>query len=374
LNDLHKLVLESVNVGILSFGRDGKLLYLNPAAEDLLRGSSHALEGKHFKTLFHGSPEALRIARRALAENATVTAYDVELRLPPTSSSGLAENPPARIPVIMGASPLLGPAGENRGAVVSIKSAEILAKAGREELEAMSAEEIQMIAYGIAHEIKNPLGGILGAAQWILSREVSGEEHREGLRLIRREAERINGLVEKMLEMGKSPPPSRLVPLHPLLEEAEELLRSEARALGKEIAFELRADPSLPRVHAHPDTLFQAIVNILKNAVEAIGGKGTIAVEARMNVNLRWSRGRGRKRSFLEITISDDGPGMSEEDCRKALLPFYTTKPKGTGLGLVMVRQAVTRLGGHLEIKSVPGKGTTVKISLPVEPGKTPHE
>ncbi len=373
MNDILKLSLESVNVGILAFGPDGRLLYLNPAAEDILGGSSRALEGKHYRTLFRGSPAALRAARRALAENVTVTAYDVELRLP-HAPSGLGDAGPSPFPVILGASPLVGPEGENRGVVVSVKSAEILAKAGREERAAMSALEIQMIAYGIAHEIKNPLGGILGAAQWILRREASEEERREGVRLIQREAERINGLVEKMLEMGKSPPPPRPFPIHPLLAEAEELLRSEARALGKEIVFELRADPSLPPVSAHPDTVFQAIVNVLKNAVEAIERKGTIGIEARMNVNLRWSRGRGKKRAFLEIAVSDTGPGMSEEDCRKAVLPFYTTKPKGTGLGLVMVRQAVTRLGGALEIKSVPGAGTTVKISLPVEPGKKPPE
>jgi two-component system nitrogen regulation sensor histidine kinase GlnL len=231
---------------------------------------------------------------------------------------------------------------------------------------------MQMLAYGIAHEIKNPLGGILGAGQWILRREASEEERREGVRLILREAERINGLVEKMLEMGKSPPSPRPFPLPPLLKQAEELLRAEIRAQRKEIAFELRVDPSLPDVSGHSDTIFQAIVNILKNAVEAIDRKGIIRIDGRMNFSYRWSRGKGRKRTFLELTIADTGPGMSEEDARKALLPFYTTKPKGTGLGLVMARQAVTRHGGKLEIKSVRGAGTAVKISLPVDPGKKP--
>jgi signal transduction histidine kinase len=89
-----------------------------------------------------------------------------------------------------------------------------------------------------------------------------------------------------------------------------------------------------------------------------------------MNVNYRVARGRGRKRSFLEIEIADDGAGMTGEEVRKALLPFYTTKPKGTGLGLVMARQAVTRHGGKLEIRSARGAGTAVRISLPVDPGR----
>ncbi len=364
MNDLYQHTLESVNIGILVFDRAGKLVYLNPAAEEILQGSSQALRGRHYRTLFRGSLSAVRIARKALAENTAVTAFDVELRLP-HRDAGL---PP--LSVMIGASPLAGPAGENGGAVLSIKPAEILTMVEQEEQAAMSAEEMQMLAYGIAHEIKNPLGGILGAGQWILRRETSEEERGEGVRLILREAERINGLVEKMLEMGKAPPSSRPFRLLPLLQQAEELLRSEIRAQGKEISFDLRVDPSLPDVSGHPDTIFRAIVNILKNAVEAIARKGAIRIEGRMNVNYRWSRGKGRKRSFLELSISDTGPGMSEEDTRKALLPFYTTKPKGTGLGLVMARQAVTRHGGKLEIKSVRGTGTTVKISLPVDPGK----
>jgi two-component system nitrogen regulation sensor histidine kinase GlnL len=251
-----------------------------------------------------------------------------------------------------------------------MKPSDILTMVEQEEQAALSAAEMQMLAYGIAHEIKNPLGGILGAAQWILRNEASEAERGEGIRLIRREAERINGLVEKMLEMGKSAGVPRAFPLPPLLFEAEELIRSEVRAQGKEIVFERQVDPSLPDVHGQPDPIFRAIVNVLKNAVEAIRKKGTIRIDARLNVNFRVSRGRGRKRSFLEIVIADSGEGMTEEDVRKAFLPFYTTKPKGTGLGLVMARQAITRNGGKLEIKSVRGSGTTVKISLPVEPGK----
>jgi two-component system nitrogen regulation sensor histidine kinase GlnL len=176
--------------------------------------------------------------------------------------------------------------------------------------------------------------------------------------------------VEKMLEMGRPPPPPRRFELLPMLRQAEQLLLSETRSKGKEIAFEVRVDPSLPPVSGHPDTVYRALLNVMKNAVEAIAGAGTVRVAARMNVNYRLARGRGRKRSFLEIEIADSGTGMTEEELRKALLPFYTTKPRGMGLGLVMARQAVTQHGGKLEIRSARGAGTTVKISLPVDPGR----
>ncbi len=366
MNDLHRNALESINTGILVFDRAGKLLYMNPAAEEILRVSANAFRGRHYRTLFRGSPSAVRIARKTFSERTAVTGFDVELSLPGRDR----EAPPSTF--IIGAAPISGPSGEPSGAVLSILPAEILTMVEQEDQAATSAEEMQMLALGLAHEIKNPLGGILGAAQWLLRGNIPEKEREEGIRLVVREAGRINGLVEKMLEMGRSTPRPRPFPLLPLLREAGELLAAEARARGKEIAFELAADPSLPDLSGHRDMIFQAVVNILKNSVEAIDGKGTIRVGARMNFNYRWSRGRGKKQTFLEIFLSDTGPGMSEEEVRKALLPFFTTKPKGTGLGLVMARQAVTRHGGKLEINSVRGTGTTVKISLPVQSGKKP--
>lgn len=369
MSNLFQRTLESVNTGILAFDGTGRLVYVNPAAEEILHGSARVLAGKHYRTVFRGSPGAARILRKALEENAAVTGYDVELKIP-RRGRGTEYHPSTRFPVILGASPMPGPSGEANGAVLSIKPAEILTLVGQEERAAVSAEELQTLAYGIAHEIKNPLGGIRGAAQWMLREEASGAEREEGTQLILREAERINDLVEKMLEMGRTPPPPKPFPVLPVLREAEELMRAEVRARKKEVHFEIVTDPSLPDVSGHPDSVFRAIVNVLKNAVEAIPEKGTVRIHTRMNVNYRWGRGKGRMRSFVDIFIADDGTGMSEDEIRRAMLPFYTTKAKGTGLGLVMARQSISRYGGKMEIKSVRGSGTTVTISLPVHPGK----
>ena len=369
MTDLFQQTLESVNVGILAFDGRGRLVYINPAAEEILHGSSRVFVGKHYRTVFRGSPGPARILRKALEDNGAVTGYDVELRIPRRRQAADSQAQPL-LPVIIGASPMPGPAGEPNGAVLTIKPAEILSMVGQEERAAMSAEEMQTLAYGIAHEIKNPLGGIRGAAQWMLRGEASEGERREGTRLILRESERINGLVEKMLEMGRKPPPARPFPVFPILREAEDLMRADIRAQGKEIRFEIVADPSLPDVSGHPDTVFRAIVNVLKNAVEAIPEKGTVSIRTRMNVDFRFGRRKGKTRSFVDIFIADNGVGMSEEELRRAFLPFYTTKAKGTGLGLVMARQSVSRYGGKMEIKSVRGAGTTVTISLPIPPGK----
>ncbi len=246
MTDLLRRTLESVNIGIVVFDAAGKLAYINPAAEEILQGSSQSLAGKHYRTVFRGSPEAVRILRKTFESHTPVTGFDVELKRAAPAGSGVV------LPVMLGASPLAGDGGEPQGAVLSVKSSEILSLVGREEQAAFSAEGMQTLAYGIAHEIKNPLGGILGAAQWILRGEGPEEERVEGVRLILREARRINGLVEKMLEMGKKPPPPRPFALAPLVREAQQLLLSEARAQGKSVRFELRMDPSLPRSPATP--------------------------------------------------------------------------------------------------------------------------
>ncbi len=362
-------ILDSANIGILAFDGKGRLFYLNPAAEEILRGSLRALRGMHYRTLFSGSPGVARVVRKTLRENTPVSAFDAELR-PRGGAGGEPGGTGAAQPVIVGASPFAGPSGEPQGVVLSVKTAEILSLMEREERAQESVLGLQTISYGIAHEIKNPLGGILGAAQWLARGEGGAAERDEGIRLILREAGRINDLVEKMLEAGRVPPPPRRFAVFPVLQEAIALLSAEARAGGKTIAFDLAVDPSLPDVLGHPDTFFRAVVNVLKNAVEAIDRRGRIHVTAAINVNYRLVRGRGPKRSFLEVGVSDDGEGMGKEEVRKALLPFYTTKPKGTGLGLPLVRHAVLRQGGKLEIKSVRGKGTTVTISLPLDPGK----
>lgn len=303
-----------------------------------------------------------RILRRALTEGAEVTSFDAPFTAPFPGSRTRSDMQTA----IVGASPLSMPDGSASGAVLHIRTAGVLSRAVREEREAGNVEELQTLAWGLAHEIKNPLGGILGAAQWILRTGVPADEREEGIRLVLREAGRINALVEKMLEMGRTPPAPRPFSVLPLISDARALVMAEARNAGKEIAVELHLDPSLPDVSGHADSVYQAILNILLNASEAIPGKGVVEVHARMNANLKMRPARGRRRSLLEIVVTDDGPGMSAESARKALLPFFTTKPKGTGLGLALVRQTVTRHGGTVSISSEEGKGTTVSIQLPV--------
>jgi len=366
LSDLHETALESVDVGILVFGARGRLAYANPAAEEILQVSAQALLGRTARTLFRGCPAALALLRRAQREKAPLTAFDVTLRVPAVPSAASQKT----VTAVLGAAPLAGRGGGRGGLVVSLRSAEILGLVGRGEEAARSAEELQMLASGLAHEIRNPLGGIRGAAQWLLRGEGSPAERREGLELILRETARINGLVEKMLEASRTPAPSRPFSLLPILGDVARLLAAEARDRPR-VRVELAVDPSLPEAVGDGDTVFRALLNVARNALEAVGDEGTVRVEARLHLGYRFGAGRAGTRPFIEITVSDTGPGMTAEEVRKAVLPFYTTKPGGTGLGLVVARQAAARHGGRLEIRSTPGQGTAVTISLPAAPGRS---
>lgn len=362
---LPKQVLESIHLGVLVFGPDGRLVHMNPAGEEILRASAGSLLGRSVRTVLSASPGSATVVEQTLAEGKAVTAFDVRLSLPSPPREGEGG---ASVPAIAGASPLVSPRGNPAGAILYLMPVEILSMVEREEEARRSAAETEMLAYGLAHEIKNPLGGILGAAQWILREEATEGERDEGVRLVLREARRINELVEKMLDIGRTPPAPTAYDLLPLLRDAVELAGAEAKGAGKRIALELSVDPSLPPAAGDGETVYRVVVNLLKNALDAVADGGTIRVSARVSAALRVRKVKGRSRPSLEVAVSDDGAGMTEEEAAKAFLPFYTTKPRGTGLGLVMARQSVARQGGTLSIRSAPGKGTTVTITLPAGP------
>jgi len=204
LSDLLRQTLSRSNIGILVFDPAGKLAYINPAAERdparLLPGACRETFPDTVPGIAGGGPDR----RKAIEENTPVTGFDVALK-PVDRGQAVPRRGAASVPVMLGASPLSGPSGDPQGAVLSVKSSEILSLVGQEERAAVRAEEMQMLAYGIGPRDQESLGGILGAAQWILRGGGPDEDRAEGVRLILREARRINDLVEKMLEMGRPP-------------------------------------------------------------------------------------------------------------------------------------------------------------------------
>jgi two-component system nitrogen regulation sensor histidine kinase GlnL len=220
------------------------------------------------------------------------------------------------------------------------------------------------IAAGIAHEVKNPLGGIRGAAE-ILASRTNDAKSRETAELIVREVDRIRALVDDLLVFHQRDA-LRLASLniHRLLDEVLQLLSMDPLASG--VKLERSFDPSIPELRADPDRLIQVFLNLGRNALQALDGEGTLLVETRFALDQRLPSQRGASLPTVAISVADDGPGIEPEVFDRLSTPFFTTRAGGTGLGLAMSRHWVARHGGALRLESEPGRGTRARVFLPV--------
>jgi two-component system nitrogen regulation sensor histidine kinase GlnL len=217
----------------------------------------------------------------------------------------------------------------------------------------------------LAHEIKNPLAGITGAAQ-LLATGLSGEDL-ELTDLIVEESRRIVKLLEQVEQFGNVRPPElRPVNIHDVLDRAKQ---SAAVGFGAHMRFHEDYDPSLPRTMADADQLLQVFLNLLKNACEAAGREGgTIRLHTFYEPSLRLRRKDGAKaRLPLQIEVIDDGPGIPADIAADMFEPFVSGHENGTGLGLALVSKLLADIGGWISVESVPGR-TVFRMSLPLAP------
>jgi len=202
----------------------------------------------------------------------------------------------------------------------------------------------------IAHELKNPLAGIKGAAQ-LLRDDVEGEEGLALINLIGSEIDRIRRLADRMEKLGDMDPASQeRVNIHEILRQARRVVQSA----NPKIIFDERYDPSLPHVSGDPDTLMQALLNLIKNAAESAGETGQIRLETAFRSGVR--SGKSSRHLPIEIRIIDDGPGISKDLLTQIFQPFVTTKPDGQGLGLALVSKVAAAHEGLVEVQSTPGR------------------
>jgi two-component system nitrogen regulation sensor histidine kinase GlnL len=209
----------------------------------------------------------------------------------------------------------------------------------------------------LAHEIKNPLGGLRGAAQ-LLERELH-EHLREYTGVIISEADRLTALVDSMIGPARAPQKA-LINVHELCEHVYRLLRSEARG---GVLVERDYDPSLPNAEVDANQIIQALLNIGRNALLAIGERGRIVIRTRVaaNVNI----GTARHKLAASLSVEDNGPGVPPDIADTIFFPLVTGRANGTGLGLAVSQDLVTRHGGLIEFESKPGR-TVFTILLPL--------
>jgi two-component system nitrogen regulation sensor histidine kinase GlnL len=322
---------------------------LNPAAENLLGVSQHRAHGKPLLQLADDDPEFKDILARALDTGQT---YAAELRLGPTEVHAEDRIVDFRVSSLeyadLTASLLVEMSDVTRRTRISRENALLIQHgAGR-----------QMIRQ-LAHEIKNPLGGIRGAAQ-LLGKQLQSEELEEYTSVIISEVDRLAGLVDTLLGPG-GPPNKQQSNVHELFEYVVKLIQAE---IGDEIDIHRDYDAGLPHMDLDRDQLVQALLNLVRNAVVALGGQGKITLRSRAIMN--FTIGDTRHSAVASLEIEDDGPGIPADLQDSVFYPLVTNRPDGTGLGLPVAQELISRHHGLIEFESRPGR-TVFFVRIPLE-------
>lgn len=347
------VIWASLPLPALLVGADNRIAEVNPAGELFLNASARNLVGlPAFDRLAIDADMEAALAR-ARGNQAAVFINEVDVTT--------GERPPVQCAI------QLAPMHDNPEVILLLISPrEIADRLGRATAVKAAAKSAIGMAEMLAHEIKNPLAGISGAAQ-LLSMGLSGED-RELTELIVAETRRIVKLLEQVERFGDlRPPEQKPVNIHDILDRAR---RSALVGFAAHMQIVEDYDPSLPPTVGDADQLLQVLSNLLRNAAEA--GGTTIRLRTFYELSLRLRRPDGTGRPLpLQIEISDDGPGIPEAIAGAIFEPFVSGRENGTGLGLALVSKIISDHGGWITVDSVPGR-TVFRISLPVAPRGAP--
>ena len=329
------------------------VLYVNDAAEQVLQGSLNGLQGHRLDTIVPVDSPLFALIRQARTGNHSVAEYHVSLSSPRIGHH-VVNIQAAPLPEIEGA------------VVVSMQERSVAAKIDRQLNHRGAARSVGAMAAMLAHEVKNPLAGIRGAAQ-LLEHSVRSED-RALTKLICDETDRVCSLVDRMEIFGASAPLQRdAVNIHEVLSRVRALADN---SFGRHLRFVEAYDPSLPPVYGNHDQLVQVFLNLVKNAAEACpeeGGEIVISSAYWHGVRFAISGSHARMQLPLMVSVQDNGGGIPEDLKPHLFEPFITSKPKGTGLGLALVAKIIGDHGGVIEFDSQP-KRTVFRVMLPLYP------
>lgn len=339
---------------VLVIGESHAVLYANTAAEDFFQSSAALLKRQRIDDLVAFGSPVLGVIEEVQRRGASVSEYRLDLGTPRLGTDHIVD---------VFASPL-----RNQGdaVVLMLQERTIAEKMDRQLTHRGAARSITALGAMLAHEIKNPLSGIRGAAQ-LLEGSISDDD-RMLTQLICDETDRIVKLVERVELFGDERPSERdAVNVHDVLDHVKRLARS---GFARHIRFTETYDPSLPPVAGNRDQLVQVLLNLVKNAAEAIGedaidGEITLTTAYRPGIRLQVPGSAERIALPLEIAVRDNGPGVPADLVQHLFDPFVTTKAQGSGLGLALVAKVIGDHGGIVECESVPRR-THFRILLPL--------
>ena len=340
-------ILDALSSGVILLDDHLLIVGLNPAAENILGISRQRAHGQSLLQLVDDEPEMREILTRV---EATGDHYANEMRLAPTEVHNDERIVDCRV------SPI---ATDDARLLVEITDVTRRSQISRENALLIQHGAGRQMIRQLAHEIKNPLGGIRGAAQ-LLARQLEDPEQREYTDVVISETDRLAGLVDTLLGPG-GPPNKQPVNVHELLEYVVRIIAAEDQ---RSIEIRRDYDPGLPTIDLDRDQMVQAFLNLVRNATAALDGQGTLTLRSRAVTN--FTIGDARHRVIASIEIEDDGPGIQADMQDSVFYPLVTSRPEGTGLGLPAAQELISRHKGLIEFESRPGR-TVFFVRIPLD-------
>jgi two-component system nitrogen regulation sensor histidine kinase GlnL len=350
-------VLNALPLPVITVSADGKIADANVAAESFFEASLPLLRRQMLRDLVPFGSPLLALVEQVRHRGAAVNEYKVDLSTPRNPGDRLVDLHVAPLPE------------RPDHVVVMLQERTIADKMDRQLTHRGAARSVSALAAMLAHEIKNPLSGIRGAAQ--LLEQSADDDDRTLTRLICEEADRIVKLVDRMEVFSDERPVERApVNIHAVLEHVKRLAQS---GFARHIKFTETYDPSLPPVLGNRDQLVQVFLNLVKNAAESISeaatdGEISLSTAFRPGVRLQLPGSKTRVSLPLEFCVKDNGPGVPDDLVLHLFDPFVTTKPTGSGLGLALVAKIIGDHGGIIECESQP-RHTIFRVLMPMFTG-----
>ncbi|MDI6802074.1 MAG: ATP-binding protein [Thermodesulfovibrionales bacterium] len=359
-------IVNSLDEAIFLFDRKGRLIFMNKAGEEFLGRNYEEVKNKRFKYLFRNTKNIAVLIEKSVKEGRMLNCKEMEVDIGRITNMDINISP--FYSDYSGSIENHATAFSAEGVILCMR--ENLALTDREDYH---FESLLYLLGCIAHEIKNPLSGIKGAAQ-ILKEYAQDSSSRECVNLILKEADRLNSVLNSYLTMTRKPVLNQLN-IHEIIEHALKIMKITVE--DNRIKVYKSYDPSLPNIYGDESKLLQVFINFFKNAVEAMDATKEkvlqISTRPSNEYMVIYEKGypdmkgaKSKKQRWVVINIQDSGIGISKDEIKRVFLPFYTKKAGGSGLGLSLSKKIVKDHGGIVRVKSKEGAGSIFSVYLPL--------
>ena len=354
--NFYQNIFTSLIDGVLVISADLKVIKGNQAAEEMFQRSGGFFEGELLSELFPDQPGVMDKAHQSITTGTAIHRLE---------AMGHRKSNDGYFSANLTFSPIINNAGQSVTGVILIQDTTLIKELQETSWQTEHLSTLSVLTTGMAHEIRNPLSGIRGSAQLLL-KDLEDNEQREYMEIVIAEVDRINRLVKRMMNLTQ-PASSDFKPtnIHKVLEEI--LVLEKETFERKKGGFVQVYDPSLPTIEGSEDELKQVFLNLVKNAVEASpeGGQVRVVTQFRSNYALRKVQDTSSAHNII-VEIIDSGPGMTDAALKNIFTPFFTTKKRGTGLGMVVSLKIIENHKGKIKVTSKKNVGTVVQVFLPV--------